>query len=306
MFNHSTESPEVLMYIDTAHKEGDQYRFVGWIAHTTEKVTGLKLGATEVPCIFTRRSDVVAAYPTLPSPFVGVEFSLKKNSLDVPLMVRTEQGHEYQVGKMTKWAVMASGFKATKRSVTVVDDFYTDPDFIRDFAMNNLTFTPSGYHKGCRSERFLLNGTKEKLEEILGRKVTNWNHPQYANGVFQFCTKDDPIVYHSDTQTYAGAVYLTPDAPLRSGTSTYRSTTTGATRFDPEEMSSERFKTTFSHGGSEVNFYDNSTLEVVDSIANVYNRLVVWDGRAIHAGNGYFGSDIGDSRFFQLFFFDLE
>lgn len=306
MFNHSTESPEVIMYIDQAHKEGDRYRFIGWIAHLTEKVRGLNVGDSEVTCIFTMRNDVTAIYPGLPSPYVGVEFSIKKNSLDVPLAVRTEPGHEYQVGKMTKWAVMASGFKASQRSVTVVDGFYKDPDFIRDFAMNNLDFKPSGYHKGCRSEKFLLNGTKEKLEEIMGRKVTNWNHPQYANGVFQFCTESDPIVYHSDTQTYAGAVYLTPDAPLRSGTSTYRSTITGATRFNPEDMDSERFRTTFSHGGSEVNFYDNSTLEIVDSIANVYNRLVVWDGRAIHAGNGYFGTDIGNSRFFQLFFFDLE
>ena len=305
MYNHGTESEQVLMYIDESHKEVDRYRFVGWIAHRTEKVKGLKIGETEIPCTFMGRDDVLRAYPDLPTRYVGVEFSLKKSQLDSTLKVRTESG-EFPVGKMVSWAVMASGFKPLKRSISVVDGFYNDPDFIREFAMKNLEYKPSGYHKGCRSERFLLNGTKEKLEEVMGRKITNWNHPSYANGVFQFCTKDDPIVYHSDTQAYAGAIYLTPDAPLRSGTSTYKSTLTGATRFDPEDMGTERFNATFSHGGSELNFYDNSTLEVVDSIANVYNRLVVWDGRAIHAGNGYFGTDIGDSRFFQLFFFDLE
>ena len=305
MYNHTTESEQVLMYIDASYKEADRYRFIGWIAHRTEKVKGLKIDETEIPCTFMGRDDVLRAYPDLPTRYVGVEFSLKKPQLDSTLKVRTESG-EFPVGKMVSWAVMASGFKPLKRSISVVDGFYNDPDFIREFAMKNLEYKPSGYHKGCRSERFLLNGTKEKLEEVMGRKITNWNHPSYANGVFQFCTKDDPIVYHSDTQTYAGAIYLTPDAPLRSGTSTYKSTLTGATRFDPEDMGTERFNTTFSHGGSELNFYDNSTLEVVDSIANVYNRLVVWDGRAIHAGNGYFGTDIGDSRFFQLFFFDLE
>lgn len=306
MFNHDTESPDVLMYIDTASLEGDLFRFVGWIAHTSQRIMGLKVGGAEVRCIITRRTDVTEVYPYLPSPYVGVDFSLKKSLLDNPLVLRTEDGGEHRVGKMTKWAVMASGFRPLKRSVTIVDNFYSDPDFIRDYALKNLTFKPSGYHKGCRSERFLLNGTKEKLEEVMGRKIKNWNHSEYANGVFQFCTAEDPIVYHSDTQTYAGAVYLTPNAPLRSGTSTYRSTITGATRFDPEEMGSEKFRSTFSHGGAEVNFYDNSTLEIVDSIANVYNRLVVWDGRAIHAGNGYFGTGPEDSRFFQLFFFDLE
>lgn len=294
------------MYVDAAYREGNHYRFVGWIAHKTEKIAGLKLGEAEVKCIFSSRFDVTAAYPGLPSPYVGVEFSLKKSHLNTPLGIRTETGKTYTIGKMVRWAVQASGFQPTKRSVTVVDNFYNDPDFVRDYAINNLEYKPSGYHKGHRSSCFLLNGTKEKLEEVMGRKITNWNHPNYANGVFQFCTAEDPIVYHSDTQTYAGAVYLTPNPPLRSGTSTYRSTVTGATRFDSSEMSTDRFKATFSVNGGELNFYDNSTLEVVDSIANVYNRLVLWDGRAIHAGNGYFGTDINDSRFFQLFFFDLE
>lgn len=306
MFNHETDSQEVLMYVDSSYKEGDHYRFVGWVAHKSKKITGLKVGNVEIRCIVTHRSDVVTVYPFIPSPYVGVDFSIKKSLLDYPLILRVEDGSEYQVGKMKKWAVMSSGFKSTKRSVTVVDDFYSDPDFIREYAMNNLKFEQSGYHKGYRSERFLVNGTKEKLEEIMGRKLANWNHPNYANGVFQYCTKSDPVVYHCDTQTYAGAVYLTPNAPLRSGTSTYRSMITGATRFNPEENSSEEFRKTFSHGKSEISFYDNSTLEIVDSIANVYNRLVVWDGRAIHAGNDYFGTTVENSRFFQLFFFDLE
>lgn len=306
MYNHSTDSEEILMYIDASHKEANQYRFVGWISHKTKKIKSLKINERHLHCIFTKRQDVFKVYPSLPSPYIGVEFSIEKACLDSQVKVVTDDDSEYPLCKMNKWAVLASGFQQTKRSITVVDNFYNDPDFVRNFAINNLSYKTSDYHKGKRSERFILNGTKEKLEEIMGKKLANWNHNQYANGVFQFCTKDDPIVYHSDTQTYAGAVYLTPNAPLRSGTSTYKSAITGAMRFNPEEMSSERFKSTFSHGGSEINFYDNSTLEVVDSIANVYNRLVIWDGRAIHAGNGYFGSDINDSRFFQLFFFDLE
>jgi len=54
-----------------------------------------------------------------------------------------------------------------------------------------------------------------------------------------------------------------------------------------------------------MNFYDNTTYELVDSMANVYNRLVMFDAKAIHAATGYFGDAINNARFFQLFFFDV-
>ena len=187
----------------------------------------------------------------------------------------------------------------------VVDNFYKDPDAIREHAMNNLTFSPSGYHKGERSqERFILNGTKERFEQIIGRKVTNWEHPEYANGRFQFCVDGDPIVYHVDNQTFAAVVFLSPNAPLEAGTATYRSKITGATRF--EEFDTPEFVTTFKGYGDEISFYDGSSFEVVDRVGNVYNRLVIWDAKTIHAATKYYGSNIQNSRFFQLFFFDVE
>ena len=49
-----------------------------------------------------------------------------------------------------------------------------------------------------------------------------------------------------------------------------------------------------------------STYEVVDTVANVYNRLVMFDSKSIHAATGYFGDAIENARFFHLFFFDVE
>ena len=49
---------------------------------------------------------------------------------------------------------------------------------------------------------------------------------------FNFCVAQDSLVYHCDTQQYAGMVFLTPDAPPESGTSFYRSILTGKTRFE--------------------------------------------------------------------------
>ena len=96
--------------------------------------------------------------------------------------------------------VAKSGFNNTKKDLVVVDNFYKDPNMVRNYAINNLNFEFSGYHKGQRSvDSFILDGTKEIFEEILSRPIYNWNHQNYANGRFQFCTAQDPIVYHVDT-----------------------------------------------------------------------------------------------------------
>ena len=36
-----------------------------------------------------------------------------------------------------------------------------------------------------------------------------------------------PIVYHADSQQYAGAIFLTPDAPIEAGTSFWKHKGTG-------------------------------------------------------------------------------
>ena len=46
--------------------------------------------------------------------------------------------------------------------------------------------------------------------------------------------------------------------------------------------------------------------ETVDSIGNVYNRLVIFNAQYIHAVSEYFGEDITNSRLFQLFFFNIH
>ena len=65
-----------------------------------------------------------------------------------------------------KFYVHHSGFNVGHKNLMIVDNFYSNPDLIRDYAINNLNFAPSDYHRGKRSDRFLLNGTKEKLEEM--------------------------------------------------------------------------------------------------------------------------------------------
>lgn len=305
--NHSSNNPDVLWYIDSVTKANDDlYRVVGWITHKREVISRLTVGEIGLNLTIIDRPDVQAVYPTIPTRSVGFSFMIGEAYMTKPINVHLENSIIENIGTLESWYIAALGFNRLEKDLVVVDNFYNKPDTIRDYAINNLNFAPSGYHKGQRSDRFILDGTKEAFEHILGREIYNWNHPNYANGVFQFCTKEDPIVYHVDTQTYAGLVFLSPNAPLTSGTATYKSKVTGAARFSNEEMGSDLFNKTFTGYGDTINFYDGSSFELVDRVANVYNRLVLFDSKTIHAATEYYGSDINDSRFFHLFFFDVK
>ena len=308
MFSHNTRSEDVLMYIDKIKENLDGIHLIGWMTHKTQKIKKIIVGGVEVHTLFYSRPDVKKFYPNLFSDNVGIEFTIKKEDIYKTLSIILEDNTQVlDLCTLEKWYVKSSGFKKTQSNLVIVDNFYNDPDSIREFAIKNLSFKPSGYHKGQRASRFILDGTMERFEKLLGRKILNWNHGGYANGSFQFCTEADPIVYHVDTQMFAGIVFLTPNAPLRSGTSTYKSQITGATRFENDEIKGQKYADTFSaNAASKFNFYDNSTLDIVDQVANVYNRLVLWDAKTIHAAEKYFGNSIEDSRFFHLFFFDVS
>lgn len=305
--NHLTTVNGVMWCIDEVISSEDNYTITGWVAHIMQPIKSFIVGEEIITPESVQRIDVKEFYTYLPTDEVGFILNIRKEDINKPIgLVLQDNSVVDNIGTFEKWVVYHSGFtKTPKKGIVVVDNFYNDPDWVRNYAMNNLEFKESGYHKGRRStDRFILEGTKEKFEEILGKKIINWNYEYYANGIFQYCTSQDPIVYHVDTQTYAAMVYLTPNAPLQTGTATYRSKITGATRFD--EARGELYYQTFKGLSNEMNFYDSTTYEVVDTVANVYNRLVMFDSKTIHAATGYFGDAIENARFFHLFFFDVE
>lgn len=182
-------------------------------------------------------------------------------------------------------------------SLVVVDNFYEHPHTIREFALNQtFKFHPS-YHKGKRTEiSYATEDIKEQFEKILNKKIVRWNEYMPVNGCFQVCNIDDKLVYHSDLQNYAGIIYLTPDAPPNSGTSFFRSKHTLKMKSSRDEYSIVYPK----------GHLDGSDFEMVDTIGNVFNRLVLFDAQFIHAATSYFGDTNDNCRLFQMFFFDIE
>lgn len=187
-----------------------------------------------------------------------------------------------------------------RNGLWVVDNFYKNPDLVRELALKQ-EFDQGGigrYYIGNRTiNQFLFPGLKESFEKIMGRKITKWNE-HGMNGRFQYCIEGSPLVYHCDDQKWAGMLYLTPDAPYETGTRTHALKGT-----DIRHNSHPDIMKCFRPGSQNL---DITPFETVDTVGNVYNRLVIFNAGYIHSACNYFGWTKENSRLWQMFFFDTE
>ena len=179
-------------------------------------------------------------------------------------------------------------------NLIVIDDFYSNPDGVRQFALSQ-EFKQRESFPGPRTQTFLNDSTKDTLQSILfnyARKITEWNDRDGLTGSFEMEMARDRSWIHTDHfNTWAGVLYLTPDAPLDGGTAFYRHKKTGATR---------------AHELQGYESQDMTKWEVTDIVANRYNRLVLYHSDLFHNSLNYFGNTVETARLFQLFFLTTE
>jgi hypothetical protein len=156
-------------------------------------------------------------------------------------------------------------------SITV-DDFYINPWQVREFALNQ-EFAVRGNYPGQRTVSFLNDSLKETIQKIVqphAGSVTHWSEDQYT-GSFQYTVATDRSWIHADSTTdWAGVCYLTPDAPLSSGTGLFKHKTTGRMKYDykTEKMSDAK------EAWDECQ--DMTKWEMVDRVGNIFNRLILY------------------------------
>ena len=176
-------------------------------------------------------------------------------------------------------------------TLLIADNFYSNPEAVRQFALQQ-DFSVKGNYPGSRTVPFLNEDTKQGIRYLIephSGKIVDWGE-QYS-GCFQLCTAQDRTWIHADTNnTWAGVLYLTPDAPLTGGTALYRHKETGHT----------------TDQGAAYESYDYTKWEIADRVGNVFNRLVLYRGNLFHASVDYFGSNYDDGRLIQTFFFSTE
>jgi hypothetical protein len=182
-----------------------------------------------------------------------------------------------------------------KTNMIVIDEFYNNPNDVREFALAQ-EFDVTGNWPGNRTKTFINESTKETIQKILqdiAGNVTDWQANDGYTGCFQLTTSMDRSWIHADSyNTWAGVLYLTPDAPLSGGTGIFRYKKTGSMMEDGTDLS----------GVTQ----DMTKWELVDRVGNVYNRLVLYRGNNYHMSLDYFGKDKEDGRLFQLFFITTE
>jgi hypothetical protein len=193
-----------------------------------------------------------------------------------------------------------------KTNLIITDDFYQDPDGVREFALNEK-FNVKGNYPGQRTKTFHdWPGLKEGIQGIVqnaGGKIT-WYESEYTS-CFQYTTKNDSSWIHPDhTTMWAGVCYLTPNAPTGGGTGLFRHKETGLER--PPKLANGSHDEEWLNKHCWPHSRDFSKWDMTAMVGNVYNRLVLYRGDLFHSSLDYFGEGLNDGRLFQTFFFNTE
>lgn len=193
-------------------------------------------------------------------------------------------------------------------NIMIIDNFYTNALETRDYILKQ-EFKVRGNYPGQRTISYATEGIKTIIENHIQHfagKITEW--PMYTNetqdtynGTYQYTTSRDRSWIHTDgdgVNNWTGVLYMTPNAPIGSGTGIYRFK--DGTRFNEEAdvRGSRAIIDEYSQ--------DYTKWEMVDKIGNVFNRLVLLNSKQFHGSLDYFGTNKENGRLFQVFFFSTE
>jgi hypothetical protein len=191
----------------------------------------------------------------------------------------------------------------------VIDNFYNNPYDVRDYILTQ-EFSVKGNYPGKRTISFATEQLKEQIQKYVlpfGGKITEFPIPKednsdasgIYNGSFQYTTSRDRSWVHIDGyNNWAAVLYLTPEAPLSSGTSFYKFYDGTTCARDNEILKNKTETDNFSQ--------DLTKWNKVDQVGNIFNRLILFNANRFHMSMDYFGDSKENGRLFQVFFFSTE
>ena len=191
----------------------------------------------------------------------------------------------------------------------IKDNFLEDPlpARLRDLAFG-MSFASSkeGIYSGRRtqdlkySHKFLYDNICKKILNLYNVNMNDYGaimHFHITEGKF-----GSSGWVHSDSPcALASIIYLNPQVNnIECGTGLYSVDTSAQNTSDASML-----KKSFIEGKDyvrEKNEYNSRFIKTV-TIGGVFNRMVSYPGSVYHAGEGYFGNDVSDSRLTLLAFF---
>ena len=199
--------------------------------------------------------------------------------------------------------------------IVIVDNFLQMPNLVREWALRQEYKDAEGFiakygeytnWPGLRSEH-VVELDKEYADIVLGRiAAMGQSHFGLQNvsikSFFQATRESDgdSWVHIDNGFDVAGVLYLTPNAPIRSGTTLYKC-------LNRDKWSSYIGTEEVKHINEQdkVDLY-NELFEPVDIVGNVYNRLIMYRSDYFHKSNKYFGTELNNCRLTQVFFMKGE
>ncbi len=196
--------------------------------------------------------------------------------------------------------------------VTVISDFYENPDEIRKYALAQK-YT---YCHQMKDIEYVFPGSRTKelrelsqslYEKICKKLISVFHIPEHdvmrwqINTSFQIVEDEygHGLIHQDQNTVFAGVLYLTPDAPLNSGTSLFRKNKNYNEDLYWKKIkeNDERFKRK-----EPIDFSYHEMFDEVVRVNNVYNSLILFEGDIHHCANQFFGKTKQDSRLAQVFF----
>lgn len=191
----------------------------------------------------------------------------------------------------------------------VIDNFYNNAYDTRKYILTQ-DFMVRGNYPGQRTISYANQHLKDIIQEYImpfGGKITEFPMPKedgsdasgIYNGSFQYTTSRDRSWVHIDGfNNWAGVLYMTPNAPLSSGTAFYKFHDGTTCKRDMEILDNKSDTDKFSQ--------DMTKWQLVDKVGNVFNRLILFNSNRFHMSMDYFGDSKENGRLFQVFFFSTE
>lgn len=201
--------------------------------------------------------------------------------------------------------------------VTIIDDFFNNPDKVRELALGcEYNPSPLGHWPGIRSPKLHLIDQSffdkfclKLLSIFYDRNFhnINFNIDAYFQKIKPF--DNDPKSnknkgwVHYDDKIFGGIIYLTPTISYSSGTSVYHTND----KFDLNKLlTANKQKHNFYLHNDDTN-YDKSykkyakMFDETVNVSNVYNRLILVDGQSWHAAQNFY---VEEERLTLVFFVD--
>lgn len=202
--------------------------------------------------------------------------------------------------------------------VTILDNFYPEPQNIRNLALS-LDYSPkpgANYPGGeAYSDAIDWAPIKQQIFTCIQSKKEEKIIPgkNFLQGKFRLANSGDnktrPDGVHQDQQRYSAVIYLSRNQDLYGGIGLYKCKGTGELAMTAKWVQMISLRSNAEPGDKTFTAYLKSYMcdwdnwELVGELPMQFNRAIILMSRCFHASTGLFGSSKIDGRLTQHFEF---